>query len=295
MNDDLPVSEIPRVPVDAEAVRGFTREREHFHVAFNLLREVVQWAVLLGSAVTGTVRDWTLEEAVFGGQFVRLSKLLRAFLEQAKDNRAELAWVSSRLITECVVNVSYLLANRSEDLLKSYLHQSLQHERDLLKTIRTNIKGRSGQELPIETRMIRSIERTFRNSEIRLDDLPDKKVHHWGGKTLRQKAEALGMLTVYQTAIAGSSRNVHGSWYDLLQHHLEVVPPGRFRPRFEETRVRPQLLYALAVLTLEAYDGYIQHLGTSKTEGLHKRIVELDERVRLANDLHEQFLVERGS
>jgi hypothetical protein len=295
MSNDFEIPEIPRTPVDATRVRLFTKERDHFRLAFDLLREVAQWAIIFGSAVTDSDRDWTLEEAVFGGQFVRLSKLLRGFLEQSKDSRAELAWVSARLIIECIVNVCYLIANRSEELLKSYLHQSLQHERDLLKTIHTNIKERGGEELPIERRMIGSIERTFLNSQIRLEDVPEKKIHNWGGKTLRQKAEALGMLTVYKIVIGGSSRNVHGSWHDLLQHQLRVVAPGKFRPKFEETRVRPQLLLALAVLSLEAFEAYIQHLGTSETEMLHSRIVELDLRVRLANDLHEEYLVERGS
>ena len=57
--------------------------------------------------------------------------------------------------------------------------------------------------------------------------------------------------------------------------------------------MRPQLALALAALSLEAFDRYISFLGTSDTEAFHKRIVELDERVRLANRLHEEYLVNR--
>jgi hypothetical protein len=275
-------------------VESFSSEREHFRLAFDLLREVASWAILMGSAVTDRIRDWTLPEAVIGGHFVRLSKLLRGFLEQSKSHRAEAAWVSARLITECIVNVTYILANPSEELLRSYLYHSLQHERELLATIRKNIEARGGEELPIERRMIASIERTFLNSQISPEELPEKKIQHWGGKTLRQKAESLDMLTVYQMAIANSSHNVHGSWQDLLQHQLEVVSPGKFRPKFEETKVRPQLVFALAVLSLEAFDRYISFLGTSDTAALHSRIVELDQRVRTANTLHEEFLVKKS-
>lgn len=263
MIDEGDIPDIPRAEVDAETVRRFTTERQHFRLAFDLLREVAQWAIVFGSAVTGSLRDWTLPEAVLGAHFVRLSKLLRGFLDQARNNHADAAWVSARLIVECIINVSYMLANLSDELLTSYLSHSLQHERQLLSTIQKNVHERGGRELPIERRMLRSIERTFLNSEMLPEAIPEKKMQNWGGKTLRQKAESIGMLTVYQMAIASSSRNIHGSWHDLLQHHLEVAAPGRFRPNFDSIRVRPQLPLMLAALCLEAFDSYLQALGTA--------------------------------
>ena len=80
-------------------------------------------------------------------------------------------WVLLRLASECVVNFGYLLLNNSEDVVRSYLHQSLQHERQLKQVLEGNIAAGGGECLPIEERMLASIARTFEKTQV-LDDLP---------------------------------------------------------------------------------------------------------------------------
>jgi hypothetical protein len=287
------LDEIRRTPVDSRKVRAFTKNVEHGQLAFDLFREAAFWSIALGSIVPAAEQEWSLAEAVVGGHFVRLAKLMRGFLRQTKDIEAELAWVTCRLMTECVINVIYLLENVSEDVLTSYLHQSLYHDRELLRTIEANIAV-NGAALPIEKRMLKSIARTFANVEIAPEDLPPKRVQNWGGRTLRQKAASLGMLRVYQVGIAASSRNVHGSWYDLTQHHLTVIGPGRFQPRFDESHVRPQLLFSMARVAVIAFQKYLEYLGGSEMEQPLKRVTELEGRIRLADTLHEEYLTNRS-
>lgn len=287
------LDDIHRTQVDPEVIRAFTKNFEHGQVAFDLFREATFYCVALGSIMRKSEEEWTLREAVLGGHFVRLAKLMRGFLRQTKDIEAELAWITSRLITECVINVMYLLQHSSNDVLTSYLHQSLHHDRELLLTIKGNI-ATNGSTLPIEERMLESIVRTFANVGIAPEDLPSKRVQNWGGLTLRQKAESLGMLPVYQVGIGASSRNVHGSWYDLTQHHLTVIAPGRFKPRFDEVHVRPQLLFSMALVAVIAFQNYLEHLGSPDIAGPLERVRELEARIRLADMLHEEYITNRS-
>ncbi len=292
--DKVPLTEIPRTPVDVEAIQAFTRESQHTRLAFDLLRETSLWSMVLGSAYAGEIRTWNLSEAVLGGHLLRLGKLLRAFLEQTKEDRGEIAWVSTRLIAECIINLRYLLLTRNNgDVIKSYVHQSLQHERHLRVTIDENIRHRDGIVLPIEQRMLRSIERAFRHSGVDPKDLPTKRMQNWGGKTLRQKADALGLDYAYGIVVAAASRNVHGSWHDLIQHHLEVVAPVQFQPNFDDARVRPQALQALATLIIPGLIEYLEYLATADTDRVANRLRELELRVATANRLHEEYLSAR--
>jgi hypothetical protein len=291
MDETFPLTEIPRTPVDANAIRAYVKESEHMRLGFDLLRETSLWSVVLGSAYAGEVRPWNKVEAILGGHLLRLSKLLRAFLEQSRDDRGEIGWISTRLTIECIINFRFLLLHHSDEaVITSYLHQSLQHERDLRESIERNIKDRGGRRLPIESRMLRSIDRTFSNSEVRPEDLPRRRIQNWGRKNLREKARELDIEHIYEAFITGASRNVHGSWHDLLQHHLEVASPGRFLPKFKDARVRPQIFHALITVIVPALVSYVEFLGTVETAQLQHRLEELRERVATANRLHEEFL-----
>jgi hypothetical protein len=101
------------------------------------------------------------------------------------------------------------------------------------------------------------------------------------------------MQQVYQVATGSTSRNLHGSWYDLTQHHLTVVGPGRFTPRFEEVRACPPLLFSMALVSVVAFQRYLEYLADSQLATPLERVRELEARIRLADSLHEDFTVAR--
>ena len=181
--------------------------------------------------------------------------------------------------------------NGSPELVRSYLAYSLQHEKELASLIRTNIKDRGGEVLPIEERMLRSIARTFAKSQLSEDDLPAKKIRNWGEKNLFEKAKAVGLGDAYTAIFGGPSRNVHGGWHDLLQYHLEYDEPGMFRPKLEFKRPRPQPIYSLTHLIAETLEGYVDLLNHPGLSEVADRLRDLDERNYTASDAHERYLV----
>jgi hypothetical protein len=285
------VASIEKTPVVPEAIAAFTDSEDHFELSFNLLREATQWSVILGGISIGDHPTWNRNHAVVGGHVVRLMKLLRSFMDEVNERREEIAWVVLRMTAECIINLRYLIANYCDALIESFVYQSLQHERDLLEVIATNVTGRGGTVLHIEARIRRSIERTLAASQVSIESIPQKRIRNWGDKNLFQKATALNLGDAYLAIFGGPSRNVHGLWGDLLRLHLEPAGPGQFRPRLNFSKFRqPQPLFALALLTTEALLDYASFLGLQVVDVVGPKLYDLIDRLHLADSLHEEYL-----
>lgn len=287
---DDQISAIDRTPVDAVALLASSSEQEHQRVAYELTREATALVGLAGAATEDPERYWTVEEAVVGGQVVRLFRLLRALLEQVRASRSEIGWVISRMIMETVINIRFFLKHKDPALVASYLHQSLQHEIKLKNVIDSNIAARGGEVLPIETRMLRSIERDFRRSGVNPEDVPRKRIKNWGGKNLFEKAKELGEEQTYLSLFGAPSRVVHGNWHDLLLHNLEFTEGSGFRPRMDDKPIRPQMLHAAAVLSAEAALDYLALFDETASKPLRNRVEELLARAQTASDIHDEWL-----
>lgn len=288
------LTDINRRNVDEAEVRKFRKDYDYLVLATDLFRESAQWVGIFTNAVVGSSESWNRTQAVIGGHLVRLFKLMRPTIEAAKNRRGEQLWVFLRLASETIINFRFLLRNDDEETIRSYIHQSLQHEVRLLERIEENVTNRGGKALPIEERMRRSVERTFRNSEVTPSSVPSRKIRNWAGKNLYQKAEAIGLDQAYWGMFGGPSRNIHGSWQDLLQHHLTVVRPGVYRPNFEDARTRPQPFFALSKLVIEGLVEYSQYLETQESAEIDAHLSDLLARIELADRLHEEYLGSRS-
>ena len=288
------LAEINRTTVDQAELSSFVSENQHYGVAFNLFRETAGCVCILASTTVGPEPTWNIGQAVLGGHLVRMFKLMKFVMEESIERRDEMLSVLVRLLAECVINLRYLIRNNSTELIHSYLAYSLRHEKDLADLIRKNVLDRNGIELPIEVRMLRSIQRTFDKSLFPEESLPQKKLRNWGDKNLFEKAKDVDLGDAYLAIFGGPSRNVHGGWHDLLQYHLECESPGVFKPNLEFNRPRPQAVYSLTHLISETLLGYTELLGHPSLEPVHDRITDIAGRNQLASDSHERYLVAKA-
>lgn len=286
------LAEIDVVQVDEATTQQWAHEGEHFSLAFDLFKETASYVCVLASVGVGDKQHWSIRQAVLGGHLVRMFKLMRFVMEETMHDRAELFVVLTRLLAECVINLRYLIQENSGELVDSYLAHSLQHERRLAEVIRKNIEARGNSELPIERRMLNSIDRTFKKSGIEESALP-KKVDHWGGKNLFAKAKTVGLQDAYLAIFGGPSRNVHGGWQDLLQFHLKCDEPGLFSANLKFTAPRPQPLYSFTHLISETLISYAELLNHPDLTPIFMRVNDVHRRNLIASDLHEEFLVKR--
>jgi len=283
---------IERVVVDPTQIAAFTNEEDFMELAFNLLREVTSYTGLAAGTL-GPKPAWTRDQAAVGGNMVRLSKLLSAFLDQTQQRRPETSTILSRLTFETIVNVRYLIANFGPELAADYRRYSLRHERRLWDVIQANIKARAGVVLPIEDRMMKSIDRAARFSGFEIESIDLKAKGPWGGKDLRQKAEAVGLDGLhYLAAFGGMSHNVHGAWFDLQQYHLKEAGEDAFTPKHEWGRPRPQPLFALGTLSLDAVADFFNFIGGDETLAhMQDKLDDLMGRLHRASEAHEAYLV----
>ncbi len=165
---------------------------------------------------------------------------------------------------------------------------ALASERELYDLIQKNITERGGEILPIEDRMLKSIERVCRLSGVAITDVAPK-MGDWGGG-LRNRLIALGQGETYVAQQRGPSHAVHGTWVDLVLHHLKAVENG-FQPDPTWSRVDSRLMLPTCVLVLAAAHAYVDAFFPPMPElqPLFDRMVDLEQRVRALDRAHEAW------
>jgi hypothetical protein len=274
----------------------FKTETEYTHTSFDLLREVASY-VCVGACILGPTDSWSRDQAVIGGNMVRLFKLLSAFLDQTNQRRRETGDILARLAFETMVNIRYLVKKFSPELINEYVRHSLRHERKLRDKIQANINQRGGAEQDIERRMLNSIERTALAAGISLDSVDSKDRSNWGGNIF-QRAKYVGLSEAYFAAFAGMSQYVHGSWHDIYSNHLEIdkTDVSRFVPSLEWRRPRPQILLALGHLAIDTIQDAVLFLGGEYALGqLSRKLADLNARIMLVDEAHESYLSKESS
>jgi hypothetical protein len=285
--------DIEKAVVDAESIAAFKSEEDFNELAFHLLREVASWMCLAGGVLPADKKRWSTGQAIIGGNLIRLFKLMSALLDQTNQHRQETTFVFTRLAFEAIVNINFLVRFASPELFKSYIRYSLKHERKLWNRINENIAARGGDVWPIEKRMLASIERTAQKSGVKIEDVSTSQPKNWGDKNLYDRADAVGLGTVYLTAFGGGSHSVHGNWMDLLQYHIEVDEDG-FIPHPGWHHPRPQPLFMVARLAADLLETFFSFVFESEDAGpLQERLSDLQDRIHRADTAHEHFVTER--
>ncbi len=197
----------------------------------------------------------------------------------------------SRLTFETIVNIRFLIREFNPDLIRSYIRYSLRHERRLHERIMANISDRGDVRLPIEERMLKSIDRSFAASGITLAeiDLQDRKP--WGGKNIREKCEVLDLDMAYLAMFGGGSHGVHGNWQELYGNHLEWDGADGFTPAVDWKYPRPQILSALSLYSIDAVEDFLNFLdGADDASKQLPELADLRARILLTDRAHEKYL-----
>lgn len=281
---------IEKLTVSDEELAAFNNEDDFIGLGVSLLIEAGSY-VCIAANTLGEHEKWNRDTAAIGGNLVRLYKMISAFLDQTVQRRRETSFIFARLIFETVVTIRYLVRYFSRELVTSYVVNSFKHEIKLRKKIDQKIAARGGVILPIEDRMIKSIDRAFSNAGLNPEELDGPNVRNWGGKNLYEKASDLGMGEGYLAAFSGPSHSIHGAWGDIYSHCLQTEGDGLFLPKISWGYPRPQLLSALANLSLFAVDDYFGFIGGPELqEAAREYLNDLTVRLRALDQAHESYL-----
>ena len=286
--ENLP--DIERTNVDAEMMSAFNNEDDFVGLAVGLMIETGSY-VCLAATTFREKHIWDRDLAVVCGNMVRLYKLIHTVLDQITQRRQEMSDIFTRLVFETLVNIRFMVKNYDPVLVESYIQYSFRHERRLRDLITDNIESRSGVVLPIEDRMLKSIDRSATAAGVTIEgvDLSNKP---WGGKNTYEKARDVGLDFAYLAAFAGPSHSVHGNWQDIYGNNLHWDEKNGFTPNLDWRRPRPQVLFALCSLIIETLDIYFEFMGGDEVvQVLNDPLTDLKARVHQVNDAHETYLV----
>ncbi|WP_255696590.1 DUF5677 domain-containing protein [Aurantimonas sp. HBX-1] len=161
--ENLP--EIERTRVDADEMAAFEHEDDFTGLAVDLMIETGCWTCLAASTL-GENQTWDRDRAAVCGNMVRLYKLIHTVLDQTTQKRQESAFIFARLVFETLVNIRYMVQNFHPKLIDEYVKYSLRHERKLRDRVLSNVAARNGIVLPIEDRILKSIDRSATAAQV---------------------------------------------------------------------------------------------------------------------------------
>ena len=263
-----------------------------FSTAFDLYRDTVGVVTAIANIYTAETAHDPLPrgQAILVGLLMRIAKFMTAVMQLSDGQRdkGEVILALNRSIMESVVNLKVLIAKDDPRVFSQFVEFSLGPERELYDAIQQNI-GQRGSTLPIEERMIRSIDRICRLSGVAIDQVR-AKYGDWGGG-LKERLKAVGLEDGYVHFQRVPSHAVHGSWVDLLLHFLDESGNG-FKPRSRPTSTDPRLWLPTALLVLDSTQEYLAKyfrnfdelaLFMRRIEILRDRVVQLDK-------IHEDWM-----
>ena len=261
--------------------------------ALELLKESSIYLSLVANSVAVTPSSeqvgWTRNEAIVNGLLIRSTRLLSGYFSEITSQHMDVALLIQRSIVESLVNAQFLLKKNSSLVFDAYVEYSLRHEKQILLKIEEAVVSR-GYRIPIENRMMESIERAFDISGVSVDSVDETGTRPWAG-SIYKRFESIGLKGLYFVAFGGMSHQVHGNWQDLVFNDLEKRN-GRFLPSGNRLSPRPQPIEGLAIVVQRTIATFM----SGETKNSHQsaqvliRVGELEAATRRSMELHERYL-----
>lgn len=285
--------DVKKVIVNLVEIESYTSEAEFLSLGVKLLRELNDYVKQIAELVPEK-RNWFKSEAVLGSHLVRLHKLLFVVCEQLDLRRLEISYLLTRVISETIINMIFILNNNNDRTVLSYIAQSLKAENEFKDIINTNINKR-GHHLPIEDRMLASINANFKQSSMtsaQITELSKAWLKKDGKKySTYQRVIDLGFNDLlYMVLFTLPSHSIHADWKDALSYHLDAYQDGTFGPSLDWTEPKFQAIEGISRFTCVGLNKYIAYLSKNQDTIITGKIVDISQRIDAVGKAHEKFL-----
>lgn len=283
--------ELLRVKYSDGEVAHFDSEDQFMEASVDLLNQTVAllWNIVELKYCDSDAKPIVIdkENAVMAGNLVRLIKLNISLLQNICERKLEICQIINRCIAETVVNIKYLLVEREERVRRNYIKYSLITEKELWETIISNVKQRNGDTLPIEERMQDSIQKSFDDSDMDLDDV--NRSSKW--KSVKARADVVADEMFYSVYYGTASHAIHGNWQDILFNNLQKIETG-FKVKLDWELPRPQIIDGPSILNLETIELFVEKelKENSKSSILTDNCKVLLNYQAILTDYHEKWL-----
>lgn len=280
--------------VTGDILKACAAQENFSGLAFELYKEAAVVTGVCAHVYMGYEANAALNrnQAICSGLLVRIAKFMTAVAQLVSQaERGDVVFALNRSIFESATNLRFLTLKDDGAIYDQFVRSGLAPERELYDIIQRNIRSRADKAvLPIETRMLNSIDRVSKLSGFKIEEI-DSRYREWGGG-IRNRLRELGEDDLYVATQRIPSHAVHGTWVDLVLHHLEPVGEG-FTPDPSWSAVDSRLLLPTCILVLAAAQAYLRKfLGGDVPElrPLHRRIDDLYQKMRKVEQAHEDWL-----
>jgi len=287
------------VAVTEDILKEYERKGSFSELAFNLYKEagsVISVCACLHTGIDSEKPRFQRDQAICVGLLARITKFMLAVIQlSAETNRGEIVMALERCIMESATNLRYLICKNSKKIYDEFVLSGLGPEREQYEIINENIKSRNGEVLPIEKRMLKSIEKLCKTSGVKIEQVPSR--HREWGDGMRDRVKAIGEAPVYYVSSQRFlSHAVHGTWVDILVHHVTEEWNSSnlvgFSPRLDFAPVDERSFGPNALYALKGADAYLKTFFNEIPEVklLIDRIAGLSQRISRVGQADELLL-----
>jgi len=284
----------PPFQIDPAAIAACTTADDFTSLSFELYKEVGKMATVSANCYIGTAGDphvMPRNQAICAGLLIRIAKFMIAIVVlTATQESREVAMALMRCIMDTVVTIRFLILRNDPVLYDEFVRRGLSPEGELFDIVQRNIAARGGEILPIERRLLKTINSLVEASGLTIADVP-RKHRDWGG-SLRNRLIALGIKDTYVGSQRMPSHAIHGTWVDLLTQHLEQTETG-FRLKNDFSRIDSRVLFPQSMAVLQAASEYLTGFFSTRLgdlEQLFQRVDSLADRIETVSKAYETWI-----
>lgn len=203
---------------------------------------------------------------VLMGLLNRCARLMLSNVAISNEGKfGETTAIVDRCIFESAIKVIWLCFKEDQDEFNRFIASGLKTEIELKAEIQCNIAARGGMELPIETRMLRSI-----SNHISASCMTEAEII--ATKPMRNVASLLTALghdrLFYVIGQKIGSHHVHGTWPSLLFHYIQKRDDNStyiFGPRGNDCNTHINQFLFGALFVVNSMQGYSKYLLEDET------------------------------
>lgn len=249
--------------------------------------------ILLTSSQICSTQIPAYKAEILAGHMVRIFKLYDTYILMIVEKRGELAFIISRCLTETIINFEYLLKYLNTEVFKKYKRASLSLDRKFKKFMVDYYRERGLGPKPLQDKMVKSLNKTFKRSGLRLEENELKKTE-WGLKKehlkISGKAKDVGLYEIYELIFKRTSAHVHGSWHDLDFNHLSPKKDksGMRYPNVKFMEPMPHMLFAPSIMALNATIKYWNMIGFNDFNPRIQKVIEWFQNMA---EQHKDYLI----
>ena len=284
----------PPFEIDPAVITACNTADDFTSLSFELYKEAGKVVTISASCYFGMPGDphvMPRNQAICAGLLIRIAKFMTAIVVlTATQESREVAMALMRCIMDTAVTIRFLILRNDNALYDEFARRGLSPERELFDLVNRNIAARGGEILPVERRLLKTINGLVAASGLAITDLP-RQHRDWGGG-LRNRLIALGIEDTYVGSQRMPSHAIHGTWVDLLIHHLEQTEAG-FRLKTDFARIDTRLLFPQSMAVLQAASDYLTgffgaHRG--ELEPFFQRFDDLAKRLAMVDRAYEAWI-----